>query len=152
MPAPARSWSMPGPDPTPLPSLRAAGMRQTPQRQHILSVLQQAERPVTVEEIFERLPKGRSGLPTIYRNLERFVSEGWVESVVGEDQVMRFVRCHSRHHHHHVQCESCARVVEVDGCALGPGLQAMEDQSGFRITRHKLMLFGICPACAEKER
>jgi Fur family ferric uptake transcriptional regulator len=143
---------MPAPDPTSLPSLRAAGMRQTPQRQHILSVLQSVERPVTVEEIFERLPKGRSGLPTIYRNLERFIAEGWVESVLGEDQVMRFVRCHSPHHHHHVQCEGCARVVEVDGCALGPGLQAMEAQSGFRITRHKLMLFGLCPACAEKER
>lgn len=127
-------------------------MRQTPQRQHILSVLQSVDRPVTVEEIFERLPKGRSGLPTIYRNLERFIAEGWVESVLGEDQVMRFVRCHSRHHHHHVQCEACARVVEVDGCALGPGLQAMELQSGFRITRHKLMLFGLCPTCAEKER
>ncbi len=140
------------PDSAPLPSLRAAGMRQTPQRQHILEVLQQGDHPLTVEEIWERMPKGRSGLPTIYRNLERFVSEGWVESVLGEDQVMRFVRCHSRHHHHHIQCERCGRVVEVDGCALGDGLESMERQSGFRITRHKLMLFGLCPRCAEKER
>lgn len=135
-----------------LPSLRAAGLRQTPQRQHILAILQAVDRPLTVEEIWERMPKGGSGLPTIYRNLERFVQEGWAESLLGEDQVMRFVRCTGHHHHHHLQCEACGRMVEVEGCALTGNLEAMERQSGFRITRHKLMLFGLCGDCREKER
>ena len=34
--------------------------------------------------------------------IERFVQEGWAESIMGPDQVMRFVRCDSRHHHHHL--------------------------------------------------
>ena len=84
------------------PSLRAAGMRQTPQREGILQVLKDSDRPLTVEEIWERMPERRSGLPTVYRNLERFVREGWAESILGGDQVMRFVRCDSRHHHHHL--------------------------------------------------
>lgn len=128
-------------------SLRAAGMRQTPQREAILKVLKESERPLTAEEIWSGMEKRRSGIPTVYRNLERFVSEGWAESLQGADQVMRFVLCRSSHHHHHLTCETCGRTVEVDGCALEANLAAMEKASGFLITRHQLTLFGKCPAC-----
>ncbi len=128
-------------------------MRQTPQRQGILRVLGDSDRPLSVEEIWERMPERRSGLPTIYRNLERFVQEGWAESIQGGDQIMRFVRCESRHHHHHLQCERCGRTTEVDACGMESSFTEMERRSGFRITRHQLILFGLCPACrSEKDR
>lgn len=137
----------------PTPSLRAAGMRQTPQREAILRVLQASDRPLTVEEIWALMAENRSGLPTIYRNLERFVEKGWAESLLGADQVMRFVRCHSATHHHHLQCEACGRTIEVDGCAVIGAIASIEAQSGFRITRHQLQLFGLCAQCRpEKER
>ena len=132
---------------TQTPSLRAAGMRQTPQREAILKVLQTSDRPLTVEEIWASMEKRRSGIPTVYRNLERFVAEGWAESLLGHDQVMRFVLCRSPHHHHHLSCESCGRMVEVDACGIEASLAGMEKLSGYRITRHQLNLFGICPAC-----
>jgi len=131
------------------PSLRAAGMRQTPQREAILKVLQASDRPLTVEEIWESMEKRRSGLPTVYRNLERFVTEGWAESLMGQDQVMRFVLCRSAHHHHHLSCETCGRMVEVDACGIEESLAGMEKLSGYRITRHQLNLFGVCPSCRE---
>ncbi len=93
------------------------------------------------------MPERRSGLPTVYRNLERFVQEGWAESILGTDQIMRFVRCDSRHHHHHLQCERCGRTAEVDACGLEDSLRNLESISGFRITRHQLLLFGLCGAC-----
>ncbi len=123
-------------------------MRQTPQREGILRVLKESHTPLTVEEIWERMPERRSGLPTVYRNLERFVHEGWAESILGGDQVMRFVRCDSRHHHHHLQCERCGRTAEVDACGLEESLRNLESLSGFTITRHQLMLFGLCGTCS----
>lgn len=135
----------------PTPSLRAAGMRQTPQREAILQVLAQAERPLSVDEISGRMAGTRSGIPTIYRNLERFVSEGWAESILGGDQTMRFVRCRTRGHHHHLQCESCGRAVEVDACGIEALGGRVEAQTGFRVTRHQLMFFGICPDCLGSE-
>jgi len=137
--------------PSHLPSLRDAGLKQTPQRQGILRVLQSSDRPLTVEEIWERMEGRRSGLPTIYRNLERFVQEGWAESILGVDQVMRFVRCESAHHHHHLQCDTCGRMVEVDGCGLDEALERMATRSGFHITRHQLVLYGLCPGCSSKK-
>ncbi len=136
----------------PSPSLRAAGMRQTPQREAILRVLNESDRPLSAEEVWHRMDGRNSGLPTVYRNLERFAQEGWAEGILGKDQVMRFVRCLSADHHHHLECERCGRMVEVEACGLDTTLQAMERLSGFRITRHQLQLFGTCPQCAEKGR
>ncbi len=128
-------------------------MRRTPQREGILQVLKETDRPLTVEEIWERMPERRSGLPTVYRNLDRFVSQGWAESILGADQVMRFVRCDSRHHHHPLQCEACGRTAEVSACGLSSSLEEIESLSGFAITRHQLLLFGLCRGCrTEKDR
>jgi Fur family transcriptional regulator, ferric uptake regulator len=132
-------------------SLRAAGLRVTPQRQSILQVLDDSDRPLNVEEILSRMAGYRSGIPTVYRNLQQFAEQGWVEPIVGSDQVMRFVRCHSLEHHHHVQCEQCGRMVEVEGCAIRRALEALETRSGFRITRHQLQLFGLCPECRKEQ-
>ncbi len=124
-------------------------MRRTAQREAILEVLEAADRPLTVEDIRSRLSDRRPGIPTIYRNLERFAQEGWAEALVGADQVMRFVRCRSREHHHHVVCETCGRCVEVSPCGLGEAFEAIEQRTGFRLTRHVLHLFGRCPTCRE---
>ena len=38
-------------------------------------------------------------------------------------------------------------MVEVEGCGMKRALDAMGAKSGFRITRHQLQLFGLCPEC-----
>ena len=46
-----------------------------------------------------------------------------------------------------VACDVCGRMVEVEVCGIGPSLLDMEKVSGFRITRHQLTVFGVCPDC-----
>jgi len=121
-------------------------MKATPQRCAILHVLDSSDRPLSVEDIRQELGD-ESGVPTIYRNLQSFVDQGWAESLVGVDQVMRFVRCHSTGHHHHLQCEGCGRTVEVQTCAVEASLAALGQPAGFRVTRHQLALYGLCPEC-----
>jgi Fe2+ or Zn2+ uptake regulation protein len=131
----------------PVASLRAAGYRATPQRLAILHVLETSDRALTVEEILSRMEDNRSGVPTIYRNLQQFAEQGWIESIIGADLTMRFVHCCSTKHHHHVQCEQCGRMVELEGCGVLKALDGMAARSGFRITRHQIQLFGLCTEC-----
>lgn len=138
------------PPPDAMSSLRAAGLRVTPQRRAILQVLEASDRPLSVEDIRQRLEAHGSGVPTIYRNLQRFVENGWAEPILGPDQTMRFVRCRSGSHHHHLQCEACGRTVEVHACGVEASLAHIQGPSGFKVTRHQLQLFGLCPACQEK--
>lgn len=136
--------------PLPAASLRAAGYRVTPQRQAILQVLDGSDRPLNVEEILARMEGYRSGVPTIYRNLQQFAEQGWIEPIIGSDQILRYVRCRSPKHHHHLQCEQCGRMVEVEGCAIRKALETMASRSGYQITRHQLQLFGLCPDCQNR--
>jgi Fe2+ or Zn2+ uptake regulation protein len=128
-------------------SLRAAGLRVTTQRCAILQVLEASDHPLSVEEIHQRLEQHGSGIPTIYRNLQCFVKLGWAEPILGLDQIMRFVRCRSGCHHHHLQCEACGRTVEVANCGAEDILANLQCPSGFKVTRHHLQLFGLCPEC-----
>lgn len=129
------------------PSLKDAGLKRTPQRQAILSALADADRPLTAEEIAGRMSGKRPGLPTIYRNLERFVQEGWAECLLGSDQIQRFVRCCSPHPHHHILCEGCGRTAEIDCPGLGGAFDELAKAMGFKVTRHQLTLFGLCAEC-----
>ena len=128
-------------------SLRAAGLRVTPQRRAILQALEASDRPLSVEDIRQRLEQHGSGVPTIYRNLQNFVAMGWAEPILGPDQIMRFVRCRSSCPHHHLQCEGCGRTVEVETCGVEASLAGLQGASGFKVTRHHLQLFGLCPDC-----
>lgn len=130
-------------------ALHSAGMKVTPQRQGILSVLDAAVQALSIEEVAARMSPPRPSLSTIYRNLERFVQEGWAEPMAGPDQVIRFVRCRSQARHYHIQCERCGRITEVDGHEIEAVLNGSKDHRGFTITRHQLHLFGLCPACAD---
>ena len=131
----------------PVASLRAAGYRATPQRLAILHVLETSDRPLTAGEILSRMADNRSGVPTIYRNLQQFAEQGWIESIIGADLTMRFVRCCSTKHHHHIQCEHCGRMVELEGCGVLESLKALASRSGFDVTRHQIQLFGLCKDC-----
>ena len=132
-------------------SLHSAGLKATKAREILLRVLEASAHPLTVDEIVERLAPPRPGRPTIYRNLELFIREGWAESFVDPNQVQRFLRCNSTEHHHHIHCERCQRTVELDGCGMNRTLGQFERQSGFRVTRHQLQVYGLCPACQKGE-
>ena len=129
-------------------SIRASGLKFTAQREQTLLALEASDRAQTVEEIRAKMTHRAPGIPTVYRNLEFFVQAGWAESILGPDKVMRFIRCRTSHHHHHIQCEKCGLMVEVDGCHLETAIHAMAGHApGFQITRHVLYLFGLCSDC-----
>ena len=129
---------------------RPAGLRATPQREAILQVLDRSDRPLSAEEILSRMRDFPTGVPTVYRNLHLFTVHGWVEPVLGKDKTLRFIRCHSSGHHHHIQCDHCGRMVEVDACGFSGNLADFAERSGFHITRHQLQMFGLCPECQSK--
>jgi len=131
-------------------SLHSVGLKATKAREVMLRVLEASDRPLTVDEIVERLVPPRPGRPTIYRNLELFIQEGWAESFVDKNQVQRFLRCGTTDHHHHIHCERCQRTAAVSGCAMHATLDQFERQCGYTVTQHQLLVYGLCPECQEK--
>ncbi len=82
--------------------LKDKGIRLTQQRSNILKVLIEAKRPISAQEIFNRLEGSNSKLrlSTVYRNLNRFEKEGILKSVTLSDKEKWFELADRGHHHH----------------------------------------------------
>lgn len=55
-------------------------------------------------------------------------------------------------HHDHVRCERCGRVAEVPGCVAEAAHHPVETATGFHITGHSLLFFGVCRRCARQRQ
>ena len=54
-------------------------------------------------------------------------------------------------HHHHVVCSRCGRATDIADAGLTTVVDDIEARTGYRIDRHRLELFGVCPACKAEE-
>lgn len=136
--------------------LHACGYKLTAQRQAILEIIRDAKnRHLCTEEIFEEVKKSYPGigLATVYRTLQLFEKLGLVRHILLDDGCMRFQIIHSKekHQHHHLVCEICGDVIDVEEDMLGTLEEKLLTEKGFTVKDHKVQFYGICKRCAEKE-
>lgn len=132
--------------------LSGLGLRPTQQRLEILDELAADPNGASAQEIHDRLrARGtRIGLATVYRTLSA-LSEGGAVDVLAHRPGEACYRLCGSGHHHHLVCERCNRVVELDECDLDPWLARLGDAHGFRVTTHSVEVSGVCPVCATSD-
>lgn len=131
--------------------IKDRGYRLTPQRQMIMDVLHEAGGHCTPEEVYQRLQTKSSAVnrTTVYRTLEFLVSLGLVTTAhVQGNQVIYELASH--HLHHHLICQQCNHVVEIDHDLVATLFTELEGQSGYKINTDHLVLFGICAYCQSR--
>ncbi|HPE73219.1 MAG TPA: transcriptional repressor [Candidatus Competibacter sp.] len=119
----------------------------TRQREVILNVLRQTDRPLTPQEIRERASRDGPGigLATVYRALKAFGAKGAIAQV----EIPGASPCYEltdRGHHHHFICQHCRQVFDLPGCV--DGLEGLAPQD-FQVERHEVVLYGLCSSCTE---
>lgn len=87
------------------------------------------------------------GRATVFRALDVFASLGLVERIDLPGGDHAYVACDPVHHHHAI-CTSCGRSLEVADHGLADVLGEIGSRAGFRVTAHRLEIFGLCAACA----
>ena len=130
--------------------LTESGLRETPARRAVASVLEEARgRQVTAQELHSaaRSIDPRIGLATVYRTLGALAADGVVEVVTHEDGESAYRLC-SRGHHHHLVCSRCDAVIEIRDCDLGAVERTLADRYRFRIDEHDVTFRGTCASCA----
>lgn len=124
--------------------------RQTRNRQLILEVLEQSERPLSAQEIFLKLRNANHtvGLATVYRVLEALRNEGKLQAVhLGDQQTYYQLLPSNGHSRHHLICTECRRVVPLSGCPVGDLEEQIASRYQFVIEYHVLDFYGICAEC-----
>lgn len=134
--------------------LSEKNIKSTKQRRLILSVLNSAKFPESAENIFMAVKKEDSkiSLSTVYRTLDIFVNNGIASKTVLESQSENVYEMIDEIHKHYLSCTSCKRILSINGCPISDYEKKLEEKTGFKITKHRLDLAGICPECKESIR
>jgi Fur family transcriptional regulator, peroxide stress response regulator len=146
------------PDPT-SPSSRLAefeaecrrrGLAVTIQRRTVFGELAARKDHPTADQVFDAV---RGRLPdlsrtTVYRVLETLVAAGLARKVHHAGGVARFDPMTGRHHH--LVCDACGRLVDLDDSMVPPLRLPETSRTGFRIKDYSVSFTGLCPDCAKK--
>ena len=132
--------------------LKKNDFKITPGREAIIAFFSEENRYVTPETVWKEVKKNlpRLGLPTVYRNLEQMRKIGILTQVAGTENRFYFGLCRAKNpgeHHHHISCQKCHRVSEVESCYLKSLTKEIKEKTGFMVTGHKFQLTGVCKDC-----
>jgi Fur family transcriptional regulator, ferric uptake regulator len=132
-----------------LAALSEAGFRSGGGRRQVVELLDQEGCALTALEIDKRLPG--VGRATVYRALEQLEGLGMVQRVDVKGDATGFERLDpSGHHHHHIVCEQCGRVVAFEDDRLEQAIRALGERPDFDVSSHEVTLRGECASCGRK--
>jgi Fur family ferric uptake transcriptional regulator len=128
--------------------LSRRGYRLTPQRMMILEAVEAADDHISADEIYSRVCDSypHLNISTVYRTLELLKELGLVtETDMGDGRV----RYHSikKGHHHHLVCQSCGCIIDLDEAALLPLKDTLSREYAFNADLKHLAIFGRCGKC-----
>lgn len=124
-------------------------MIQTRQREVILSVLQDAGRPLTREEIlrYGRQQIDRLGSATVDRAIRELSENYLIIGVEFPGQPKRY-ELPAESEHPHFICRRCDRVFDLPVAMRLPDIIAPK---GYLITGGEIIYSGTCPECLKKK-
>ncbi|MGY8763018.1 MAG: Fur family transcriptional regulator [Nitrospinaceae bacterium] len=124
-------------------------LKITKQRRVVLNVFLECKDHVSVEELYsivsEQEPK--IGLATIYRTLALLTKSGLALEMDFGDGQKRYESSFMSAHHDHMVCTECGKIIEFNHPLIEKYQEEIAIQNGFKITSHKLDLFGHCSNC-----
>jgi Fe2+ or Zn2+ uptake regulation protein len=129
-------------------ALRERGQRVTPQRLMVARVMNDLDRHVTAEVVFDEVSRRMPGvsLPTVYATLELLEGIGLIHRVASERGAV--VYDPRTDVHHHLVCRRCGRIADVDGPVDAAPLLAAAASAGFAADHAQVVVRGLCADCA----
>lgn len=131
--------------------LKDRGLKHSAVRDVVVEEFLRAGTHVTIEQLLERVRTRvpATGYSTVYRTLRLLEDHGLATS-------RDFGGAHTLfepadvHHHDHLVCVRCGSVREFEDAAIEKLQEKAAQRLGFRITSHRLELYGTCASCASR--
>jgi len=129
-----------------LDRLDAAGYRRGGSRERVIEYLATRDCAVTALEIDGDLSE--VGRASVYRTLEQLEDLGLVQRVDLGRESTAFERVDpAGHHHHHLVCTRCGRILPFEDEALEEAIHEVRTRDGFTVEGHEVTLRGTCARC-----
>ena len=131
-------------------SKKQVPFRRSRQRERILELLRSTDAHPTANWIYGKLRKEfpNLSLGTIYRNIGILIQQGLINRIAFGSS-FDHLDANMKPHYHFI-CQKCDSIIDLD-VPPDQSLNAWPDMSlGFRVSRHEIEFYGLCPKCAKK--
>lgn len=130
------------------------GLKTSKKRSFIVQYFLAADRHYSVEELYHELRSETPhiGYSTIYRTMKLLTECGLASERKFRDGISRFEPVHKTHHHDHLICTGCGKIIEFTNRNIERLQQTVARRYKFITASHKLELYGLCDACQKKTR
>ena len=134
--------------------IASRGLKATRQRDLIVDTFFTQTGHLSVDELLDKVTARDSsiGAATVYRTMKILTDAGLASARHFEGGQTRYEAALDRHHHDHLICTSCGRIFEFQNERIEELQARVAEQHGFRVTHHKLELYGLCKACQERQQ
>ncbi len=128
------------------------GLRSTEQRRLVTEMFFASSDHLSIEDLLEkvRLEEPKIGYATVYRTLKLLKDCGLAFERHFGDGVSRYEVAWADEHHDHLICVDCEKIIEFEDEAIESLQHEVAARFDFKLVRHKLELYGVCPACQAK--
>ena len=137
--------------PSPDELLFCVGLRRTPGRVGVLSILAGAERPMDVPSIVGKLGDQTEAV-TVYRTLNTFTRKKLIHRVRGDERSWRYAlgepQDKKAHRHPHFVCDECGKVDCLSDAVIPANMvRSLGVAPSYLVSYPEVVLHGLCPKC-----
>jgi len=115
----------------------------------VLEIFLETERHVTIAELIEDL-KGKNidlSPEFVEETLQLMCHFGFAQKVRFENGDIRYEHRHLGHHHDHMICTKCGKIIEFKDDQLESLQSRIVSNYGFHMLQHQMNIYGICSEC-----
>ncbi|MBI3091906.1 MAG: transcriptional repressor [Candidatus Tectomicrobia bacterium] len=122
-------------------------LKFTRQRLAVLEAFLDASGHISIDELYQRLRVQHPGigLATVYRTMRLVANSGLAVEQHFSNGETRYEAV--RQHHDHMICTRCGAILEFFDKGIERLQHQVADREGFKITDHKMELYGVCASC-----
>ena len=130
--------------------LSELGYRMTPQRMMVVSAIESSDNHISAEEIYAQVVAKypNVNISTVYRTLELLKRLGLVTETDFGGGRLRYHPA-GKGHHHHLVCQECGAIVDLDESLLSSLKSALLREYKFSADLRHLAIFGRCVNCSK---
>lgn len=134
--------------------LKESGLKSTKQRIAILEILKKKELPLAAEDVYIELKRMNvpANLSTVYRTLETMSEHGLIQKFGLMDAGKAYYELFRVVHRHFLVCIGCKKMIPIQGCPLSEYEREIEAKTDYKISGHRLDIYGYCPECVANEK
>ncbi|MDO5078332.1 Fur family transcriptional regulator [Streptococcus minor] len=131
--------------------LKEKGIRITETRKAVVAYIIESDSHPSAEMIYmDLLPQfPNMSLATVYNNLRLLLEEGFVTEIKRANDTTTYYDFMG-HEHLNIICQVCGKITDFMDVEIPSLKKEAQEQTGYKITKEVLSIYGICPDCQQK--